>query len=1120
MSPPPIRKSTTGPAGVRKPPMVRPPQQQKDKLLGTTLGKVTLVRKIGRGGMGDVYLGEHTMLQRSVAVKVLPQDFTRNAELLSRFRREAVACAKLEHPNIVQVYDVGSEGEIWYIIMTYVDGQSFQDMLDEANGPIDVREATRIVCDCTRGLQIAHESGIIHRDVKPANVLLSKKGEVRITDFGLAYDQESQSLITMPGTMMGTPHFMSPEQAQGRRADERSDIYSIGIMLYYALTGQRPFLGESHMAIMYKHINEQPTPIRKLNAQVPEYLAKVVVKCLQKQPQSRYKTCTDLVRDLEAYLNGNWKKEPAASHAPLQRAAGRVPVGKVLAGKAQSSHEVAAVGTGKPKTPASQKNVFIAAMIAILAVIGLLVVAMMKTKKGEADESSDTPPATTSAPPPPATSAARTTAQPPPLPALTQEQVKRYNVLVEEGDFLLGAKQYDKAESKFKAALEIDPKGGKAKKGMEDVASARKTSSVDPPSTTDIPPPASTSQTPPANASDAPPSREMEPGFEKLPKMVPCCGDLTVHAQGVILDVEGKDEPHGVFSKLKTYAELAVKMDIRLLQGSDIRAVVRSLEPPDSQRWKQPDKEMAVQIAEVLRRGEWAVLELDVAADSVTCRLNGQKQTESLVGCNAFGRVGIVFMPGVRVQLTNIRIKVGRIADPDKSVPVSNGSAASGTETERLAKLVGEAERRAIRDERAYASVLAAAAALATDADSGDIKRQAGALAKLLEGATGVMAAFREGLSTVKGQTAVRYRDGREERITVRSVEERVIKATLASGGEGEIALGTLSPDFVLESARRKRTLTDLEIAALLLCDGNMKGLLTRLFPDGKLKKEAIPILSDLLADLDTAATFKFLGDSDVKMFVDRVSASIDSLPKDQREHVKSLLEEASPKPAADLRADVERLIREKKSKEAQARLATMLKRYGDDPETRAAAEAAYPLLSTDGWQNAWNGKDFTEFIELDTSRVSISGGVIKVKSANDGMNLHLKAIPESSGFSAEINFKEWASGKGSGLIYSWKDSQNHRFWICHKMRMSLQTKEGGTFLKDKRNSEYPAGPPLDRWSTMTILNVGASSLYFFDGKLVARGAATEATIAKDAGMNVTECVVDFRNLRVRPVVK
>ncbi len=251
--------------------------------------------------MGDVYLAEHEVLHRKVAIKVLPPGFARDPELIARFQREAVAVARLEHPNIVQVHDVGDEEGVHFIVMGYVDGRSLQAELDEVK-KIPAPEAARIAAEVARGLEAAHKASILHRDIKPANILISSSREVRIVDFGLAADQDASAAITMQGTIMGTPHFLAPEQAAGKRAGERSDLYSLGVCLYVMVTGQRPFEGDTHMAVLYKHLHTKPRDPRRFEESIPDALASIILKLLEKSPDRRHKNAGELVVDLERFL--------------------------------------------------------------------------------------------------------------------------------------------------------------------------------------------------------------------------------------------------------------------------------------------------------------------------------------------------------------------------------------------------------------------------------------------------------------------------------------------------------------------------------------------------------------------------------------------------------------------------------------------------------------------------------------------------------------------------------------------------------------------------------------------------------------------------------------------------
>ncbi|HVE39497.1 MAG TPA: serine/threonine-protein kinase [Planctomycetota bacterium] len=298
--------------------------ESDDAIIGKEIGHCTIQRKLGQGGMGAVYLAHHPGLNRSVAIKILPGDLASNPEFKERFFREARLAARLEHPNVVQVHDVGEEQGIHYISMQYVEGESLDGVLKKRK-KLSVNEALSLTKRVASALSAAAKLGIVHRDIKPHNILISKDGVVKVADFGLAKDEDANRSISEPGVVMGTPYYMSPEQARGEKVDHRSDIYSLGATLYHMLSGKRLFDGGTPVSIVMKQASERPVGIRELEPTLPEPVSALIDRMLQKDPAQRFASADELVRALDDLKQAAATKVPApGAAAPPKRTAAMI----------------------------------------------------------------------------------------------------------------------------------------------------------------------------------------------------------------------------------------------------------------------------------------------------------------------------------------------------------------------------------------------------------------------------------------------------------------------------------------------------------------------------------------------------------------------------------------------------------------------------------------------------------------------------------------------------------------------------------------------------------------------------------------------------------------------------
>jgi len=325
-----------------------------------------LEQLIGTGGMADVYRARDNLLGRTVAVKVLHPHFAKDPVFIERFRHEAQAAANLTQPDIVNVFDWGIEEGTYYIVMEYVQGRDLKAII-LAGGPLLPERAVEIAMSICLALDAAHSHGVVHRDIKPQNIIVTNEGQIKVMDFGIARSTGG-SAMTQTGTIMGTAQYISPEQAQGRPADPRSDLYSLGVVLYEMLTGRVPFDGDNPVAIAYKHVREDPLPPTLINPDISAELESVVMKALSKNPENRYQTAMEMRSDLARCLEGT--PVHATPVLPPDDAAG--------------GHTRAFAAGGPPRRRRSTAWIWVPVILLFLAGVGVLVYALMSASSGAA----------------------------------------------------------------------------------------------------------------------------------------------------------------------------------------------------------------------------------------------------------------------------------------------------------------------------------------------------------------------------------------------------------------------------------------------------------------------------------------------------------------------------------------------------------------------------------------------------------------------------------------------------------------------------------------------------------------------------------------------------------------
>jgi serine/threonine-protein kinase len=330
----------------------------------TIAGRYELEEVVGHGGMSTVYRAHDSLLERNVALKVLHQQYNEDEDFVERFKREARSVAQLQHPNIVTVIDRGEEDGRQYIVFEYIDGENLKELVVR-KGRLDVRTALEIALEIARGLSFAHESGLVHRDVKPQNVLLNGDGGAKVTDFGIARSLEVERSMTQTGTVLGTSNYIAPEQAGGKPVDAHTDVYSLGIVLYEMLTGELPFPGDNFVAVAMKHIKEPSPSVLDTRGDVPLRVAEMIDRALEKDPEQRFSTMNAFAAEIEANLIELDRGEDGAvttvvpatqrlkPQAPRRRSVSRLPLLIGLLGALAIAGVVIGLLTlrGKPQSP-------------------------------------------------------------------------------------------------------------------------------------------------------------------------------------------------------------------------------------------------------------------------------------------------------------------------------------------------------------------------------------------------------------------------------------------------------------------------------------------------------------------------------------------------------------------------------------------------------------------------------------------------------------------------------------------------------------------------------------------------------------------------------------------------
>jgi serine/threonine protein kinase len=368
-------------------------------------GKYRIDRLLGKGGMGAVFLAHDLTLEREVAIKVLPPDISMDEQIVKRFQQEAKTSAKLDHMNIIPIYRVESDGGLNYFVMKYIEGTSLEDVLDQKQ-PLAIDYVQRVLWEAACALGHAHQRGVVHRDVKPANIMFDHDGRVMLTDFGISKALQAASGFTGTGMIIGTPHYMAPEQAKGGTVDGRADQYSLGVVAYRMLTAELPYSGDSVHTILYKHIFEEVPRVSGKRVGTPEFLTTAISRALSKEPGQRYGT-------MEEFATAVWPEQPVA--VPTKGAATRSQRRPPPPRPASASPDAPTEMTDAPTTPIPRAGLRIAPAKTKRSSVGMVVGAVVLVAAGVGGYLALGPKTAPPPPPPPAPPQASLPPAPPPV---------------------------------------------------------------------------------------------------------------------------------------------------------------------------------------------------------------------------------------------------------------------------------------------------------------------------------------------------------------------------------------------------------------------------------------------------------------------------------------------------------------------------------------------------------------------------------------------------------------------------------------------------------------------------------------------------------------------------------